>query len=76
MKYALLIYTAEGARDQATPDALDEMYELYGPPGGPRGAALGVETEPSRSSYRVKAASGAADGRRGDAQVPVDDLGR
>ncbi|MGH2766553.1 MAG: YciI family protein [Actinomycetota bacterium] len=30
MKYALLIYTDESARGQAPPEAIEQMYELYG----------------------------------------------
>jgi hypothetical protein len=56
MKYALLIYTNEGAREQAPPETLRRMYEAYGRFGEEHGSRIrgGEELEPTSTATTVR----------------------
>jgi hypothetical protein len=56
MKYALLIYTSEGAREQASPEVVERMYEAYARFGrefGPKIQA-GEELRPTSTATTVR----------------------
>ena len=60
MKYALLIYTDERAREQAPPEAVEQMYELYGKFGREFGSKIagGEELQPTSTATTVRVEGG------------------
>jgi hypothetical protein len=60
MKYALLIYTNEGAREQAPPETVEQMYELYGKFGREFGQKIagGEELQPTSTATTVRIEGG------------------
>jgi hypothetical protein len=60
MKYALLIYRDEGAREEAAPEAVEQMYELYAKfvqEFAPKIAA-GEELQPTSTATTVRVEGG------------------
>ncbi len=60
MKYALLIYTNEGARDLAPPEAVEQMYEQYAKFAQEFGGVIagGEELQPTPTATTVRIAGG------------------
>jgi hypothetical protein len=60
VKYALLIYTPEVARDQAPPGAVEEMYEAYAKFGKDFGQKIegGEELQPTSTATTVRLQDG------------------
>jgi hypothetical protein len=56
MKYALLIYTDERAREQAPPETVGQMYEAYARFGEEHGSKIraGEELEPTATATTVR----------------------
>src|SRR5919106_5165826 len=56
MKYALLIYTSEAARDQAPDEVVEEMYKAYARFGEEFGAKIqgGEELRPTSTATTVR----------------------
>jgi hypothetical protein len=56
MKYALLIYTSEAAREQAPPEVVERMYEAYGRFGREFGPKIqgGEELRPTSTATTVR----------------------
>jgi hypothetical protein len=60
MKYALLIYTDELAREQSPPEAVDQMYELYDKFGHDFASKIagGEELQPTSTATTVRVEGG------------------
>ena len=60
MKYALLIYTSEGQRGEAPPEAVDQMYKQYAEFGRKHGSAItaGEELQATSSATTVRLQGG------------------